>query len=236
MERLQKFLSECGVASRRKSEELIVNGKVKVNGEVVRTLGIKVSDNDLISVNGEIVKKSLKEYYLLYKPREVISSVKDEKGRKTVIDLINTETRIYPIGRLDYDTTGIILLTNDGELSNLLTHPKNNVTKEYIAKVKGFFKKDDATLLSKGILLNGKKTKPALFKLKKYDKKSDASYVKVVISEGRNHQVKDMFSFLGYDVLKLKREKYAFLDLSGLKSGEHRKLSLKEVKQLYSLK
>lgn len=141
MERLQKFLSECGVASRRKSEELIVSGKVKVNGEVVKTLGIKVSDNDLISVNGEIVKRSLKEYYLLYKPREVISSVKDEKGRKTVIDLINTETRIYPIGRLDYDTTGIILLTNDGELSSLLTHPKNNVTKEYIAKVKGFFKK-----------------------------------------------------------------------------------------------
>lgn len=236
MERLQKFLSECGVASRRKSEELIVSGKVKINGEVVKTLGVKVSDSDVVSVNGEVISKSLKEYYLLYKPREVISSAKDEKGRKTVVDLINTETRIYPVGRLDYDTTGIILLTNDGELSNLLTHPNNNITKEYIAKVKGFFKKDDATLLSMGILLNGKKTKPALFKLKKYDKKSDFSYVKVVISEGRNHQVKDMFSFLGYDVLKLKREKYAFLDLSGLKSGEYRKLSLKEVKQLYSLK
>lgn len=236
MERLQKFLSECGVASRRKSEELIVSGKVKINGKVVKTLGVKVSDSDVVSVNGEVISKSLKEYYLLYKPREVISSAKDEKGRKTVVDLINTETRIYPVGRLDYDTTGIILLTNDGELSNLLTHPNNNITKEYIAKVKGFFKKDDATLLSMGILLNGKKTKPALFKLKKYDKKSDFSYVKVVISEGRNHQVKDMFSFLGYDVLKLKREKYAFLDLSGLKSGEYRKLSLKEVKQLYSLK
>lgn len=236
MERLQKFLSECGVASRRKSEELIISGKVKVNGEVVKTLGVKVSDSDVVSVNGEVISKSLKEYYLLYKPREVISSVKDEKGRKTVVDLINTETRIYPVGRLDYDTTGVILLTNDGELSNLLTHPNNNITKEYIAKVKGFLKKNDATLLSRGILLNGKKTKPALFKLKKYDKKSDYSYVKVVISEGRNHQVKDMFSFLGYDVLKLKREKYAFLDLSGLKSGEYRKLSLKEVKQLYSLK
>ena len=121
MERLQKFLSECGVASRRKSEELILNRKVKVNGKIVKTLGVKVSDNDIIVVNGEVIKKSLKEYYLLYKPRGVISSVKDEKGRKTVVDLVNTTTRIYPIGRLDYDTTGIILLTNDGELSNLLT-------------------------------------------------------------------------------------------------------------------
>ena len=236
MERLQKFLSECGVASRRKSEELILNGKVKVNGKIVKTLGVKVSDNDIIVVNGEVIKKSLKEYYLLYKPRGVICSVKDEKGRKTVVDLVNTSTRIYPIGRLDYDTTGIILLTNDGELSNLLTHPKSNVNKEYIAKVKGFFKKEDATILSRGILLNGRKTKPATFKLKKYDKTNDVSYVKTIISEGRNHQIKNMFDSLGYRVLKLKREKYAFLDLSGLKSGEYRKLSLKEVKQLYSLK
>ena len=236
MERLQKFLSECGVASRRKSEELILNGKVKVNGKIVKTLGVKVSDNDIIVVNGEVIKKSLKEYYLLYKPRGVICSVKDEKGRKTVVDLVNTSTRIYPIGRLDYDTTGIILLTNDGELSNLLTHPKSNINKEYIAKVKGFFKKEDATILSRGILLNGRKTKPATFKLKKYDKTNDVSYVKTVISEGRNHQIKNMFDSLGYIVLKLKREKYAFLDLSGLKSGEYRKLSLKEVKQLYSLK
>lgn len=236
MERLQKFLSECGVASRRKSEELILNGKVKVNGKIVKTLGVKVSDNDIIVVNGEVIKKSLKEYYLLYKPRGVICSVKDEKGRKTVVDLVNTSTRIYPIGRLDYDTTGIILLTNDGELSNLLTHPKSNINKEYIAKVKGFFKKEDATILSRGILLNGRKTKPATFKLKKYDKTNDVSYVKTIISEGRNHQIKNMFDSLGYIVLKLKREKYAFLDLSGLKSGEYRKLSLKEVKQLYSLK
>ena len=236
MERLQKFLSECGVASRRKSEELIVNGKVKVNGVIVKTLGVKVSDNDIVMVNGEVVKKDLKEYYLLYKPRGIISSVKDEKGRKTVVDLVDVDSKIYPVGRLDYDTTGAILLTNDGELSNLLTHPNSNVNKEYVAKVKGFFKKNDAILLSKGILLDGKKTKPGLFKLKKYDKKTDSSYVKVVISEGRKHQVKDMFSSLGYEVLKLKRERYAFLNLNGLKSGQYRKLSLKEVKQLYSLK
>lgn len=236
MERLQKFISACGVASRRKAEELILAGKVKVNGVVVRELGTKVSGEDTVVIDGQVLKGEIKEYYLLYKPRGVISSSSDEKGRETVVDLIKTEKRVYPVGRLDYDTTGIILLTNDGELSNILTHPSRDVPKEYMAKVKGFFKKEDAVKLSNGILLNGVKTKKALFKLKRYDKKTDSSYVKVVITEGRNHQVKDMFNFLNYDVVKLKRERYAFLDLSGLKSGEYRKLSTKEVKQLYSLK
>ncbi len=236
MERLQKVISECGVASRRKAEELIKDGKVKVNGKVVREMGIKVSSEDYIEVNGKGLTQSTKKYYLLYKPREVISSASDDKGRKTVVDLIKTNDRIYPIGRLDYDTTGIILLTNDGELSNHLTHPSHNIEKEYLAKVKGFFKKEDAISLSNGIILEGKKTKPALFKMDRYDKKTDSSYVKVVITEGRNHQVKNMFKALNYDVQKLKRERYAFLDLSGLKSGEYRQLSIKEVKQLYSLK
>lgn len=236
MIRLQKYISECGVASRRKAEELITAGKVSVNGEVVKELGTKISESDAVVVNGKLLKKDNKKYYLLYKPREVISSSKDEKGRKTVVDLIKTTDRIYPIGRLDYDTTGIILLTNDGELSNILTHPSHNVEKEYLAKVKGFFKKEDAKKLSDGVILNGKKTKKALFKMDRYDKKSDSSYVKVIITEGRNHQVKDMFALLGYDTLKLKRERYAFLNLSGLKSGEYRELSIKEVKRLYSLK
>lgn len=236
MERLQKFISACGVTSRRKAEELISLGKVKVNGEVVRELGVKVSGSDIVEVNGQVLKTELKEYYLLYKPRGVISSSKDDKGRGTVVDLVKTKTRIYPIGRLDYDTTGIILLTNDGELSNILTHPSHNISKEYVAKVKGFFSKNDAFQLCEGIMLNGVKTKKAFFKLKKYDKANDVSYVKVIITEGRNHQVKDMFKALRYDTLKLKRERYAFLDLSGLKVGEYRALSVKEVKQLYSLK
>ncbi len=236
MERLQKFISNAGVCSRRKAEDLILNGKVSVNGEVIRELGTKVNGNDTVIVNGEILKHELKEYYLLYKPREVISSVSDDKGRKTVIDLIDTKARIYPIGRLDYDTTGIILLTNDGELSNILMHPSRNVTKEYYAKIKGFFRKEDAIKLSSGVNLDGVKTKPAKFKLDKYDKKSDTSYVKVIITEGRNHQVRNMFMSLGYDTIKLKRERYAFLDLKGLKSGEYRELSTHEVKQLYSLK
>lgn len=236
MERLQKYISNAGVCSRRKAEELILAGKVSVNGEIVRELGVKVSGTDTVIVNGEVLKSELKEYYLLNKPRGVISAVSDDKGRSTVVDLIKTKARIYPIGRLDYDTTGIILLTNDGELSNYLTHPSHDIPKEYYAKVKGFFKKEDAEKLNKGIILDGKKTKPALFKLKKYDKKTNSSYVKVIITEGRNHQVKDMFKEFGYDVLKLKRERYAYLDLGNLKSGEYRPLSVKEVKQLYSLK
>ncbi len=236
MKRLQKYISECGIASRRKAEELILNGKVKVNGEVVKTLGTKVSGSDVVTVNGQTLVSEEKEYYLLNKPREVISSVKDDKNRTTVVDLIDTNKRIYPIGRLDYDTTGILLLTNDGELSNILTHPSNDVEKEYVAKIKGFLTKEDSEKLSKGIMLNGIKTKPAYFKMKKYDKKSDTSYVKVIITEGRNHQVKDMFKEMGYEVLKLTRERYAFLDLGNLKSGEYRKLTTKEVKMLYSLK
>lgn len=236
MKRLQKYISECGIASRRKAEELILNGKVKVNGEVVKTLGTKVSGSDVVTVNGQTLVSEEKEYYLLNKPREVISSVKDDKDRTTVVDLIDTDKRIYPIGRLDYDTTGILLLTNDGELSNILTHPSNDVEKEYVAKIKGFLTKEDSEKLSKGIMLNGIKTKPAYFKMKKYDKKSDTSYVKVIITEGRNHQVKDMFKEMGYEVLKLTRERYAFLDLGNLKSGEYRKLTTKEVKMLYSLK
>lgn len=236
MKRLQKYISECGITSRRKAEELITSGKVSVNGEVVTTLGTKINETDIVMVNNKLIKEDLKEYYLLYKPREVISSVKDDKNRKTVCDLIKTKTRIFPVGRLDYDTTGIILLTNDGELSNILMHPSREVTKEYYAKVKSFFKKEDAVKLSSGVILNGKKTKKAVFKLDRYDKKNDVSYVKVVITEGRNHQVKDMFKLFNYDVVKLKREKYAFLDLTGLKSGEYRSLSLKEVKRLYGLK
>lgn len=236
MKRLQKFISECGICSRRKAEELISSGKVYVNGEKVTTLGTKISGGEDIVVDGVQLKQEEKVYYVLNKPRGYISSVNDDKGRKTVVDLINTNKKIFPIGRLDYDTTGIILLTNDGELSNILTHPKSDVTKEYYAKVKGYFEKNDAVKLSKGISLDGVKTKSAVFKLKRYDRKTDMSYVRVVLSEGRNHQVKEMFKALGYDVVKLTREKYAFLDVNDLRSGEYRELSIKEVKQLYSLK
>ena len=234
MERLQKYLSSCGIASRRKSEELILAGKVKVNGVVVRELGTKVSDKDEVEVENMEVYRKQKEYYLLYKPEKTICSVSDDKGRVTVVDLIETNEKIFPVGRLDYDTTGLLLLTNDGELTNKLTHPKGSIEKTYIAKVSGLVTGKEIHELENGIELDGVKTKKARAKLKKMDKKNNKSYVELTITEGRNHQVKNMFAALGHKVIKLKRTNYAFFDLEGLKIGEYRLLSAKEVKQLYN--
>ena len=236
MERLQKIIANSGYTSRRKAEELIKQGLVKVNGKVIYELGCKVNSNDLIEVEGNQIKKQMKEYYLLYKPRGVVTTTNDDKNRKTVVDLIETEKRIYPVGRLDYDTTGILILTNDGELTNILTHPKNNIDKIYIAKVKGLIGKKEINKLEMGVYIDNVKTSKAKARIKKYDKKSDTSIVELTIHEGRNHQVKKMFESIGYEVLKLKRERFAFLTLDGLKSGEYRSLSIKEVKKLYSLK
>jgi len=236
MERLQKVIANLGYASRRKAEELIVSGKVKVNGLVVTELGTKVKQGDSIQVENTILDNAKNyEYYLLYKPREVISSANDEHGRKTVVDLIPTGTRIYPVGRLDYDTTGIILLTNDGVLTNKLTHPSSNIPKKYIAKIDGVLSVSDVKKLCSGVIIDGKKTANAKVKVRKFDKKTNKSIVELIIHEGRNHQVKKMFECLGYDVLKLKREKYANLDLTGLKPGEYRKLTNKEIAILYSM-
>lgn len=234
MERLQKYLSSCGIASRRKSEELILAGKVKVNGKVVRELGTKVSEKDEVEVENIEVYRKEKEYYLLYKPEKTICSVSDEKGRTTIVDLIETDEKIFPVGRLDYDTTGLILLTNDGELTNKLTHPKGFVEKTYIAKVSGIVTGKEIHELEEGIELEGVKTKKARAKLKKVDKKNNKSYVELTITEGRNHQVKNMFAALGHKVLKLKRISYAFFNLEGMKIGEYRRLTAKEVKQLYN--
>ena len=235
MERLQKVIANSGYCSRRKAEELISAGKVRVNGMVISELGFKVDGNDQIIINNEVLSREEKEYILLNKPRGVVTTTSDEKNRKTVIDLVNTNKRLYPVGRLDYDTTGALLLTNDGELTNLLIHPRNKVDKVYIAKVKGFFDKESALTMGRGVVIDGVKTAKSFVKLKKYDKKSNTSLVEVVIHEGRNHQVKKMFNAVGFDVIKLKREMFAFLDVNGLKSGEYRYLSIKEVKQLYSL-
>lgn len=234
MERLQKVIANMGYCSRRKAEELILKGKVTVNGKLVDTLGTKVSEKDEIVVEGNLLSKNQKEYYLLYKPRGIITSTKDEKNRKTVIDLIPTNTRIYPVGRLDYDTSGILLLTNDGELTNAFIHPKNEIDKVYVAKIKGFISPKDLKLLSSGVVIDGKKTSKGKAKLKRFDKKTNTSIVELTIHEGRNHQVKKMFEVLGYQVLKLKREQIGCLNLSGLKVGEYRRLSPKEIKILYN--
>lgn len=234
MERLQKYLSECGVASRRKCEEIILNKKVKVNGKIVNELGYKVNSTDHVTVEDIEVKKKEKEYYILYKPEKVICSVKDDKNRTTVIDLINTSEKIFPVGRLDYDTSGLLLLTNDGELSNMLTHPSHKIEKKYLAKIDGIISPKDIYMLENGIMLDGVKTKKSKAKIQKIDKKNNKSFVELTITEGRNHQVKNMFGTLGYKVLKLKRTNYDFLTLKNLSIGQSRKLTIKEVKKLYN--
>lgn len=234
MERLQKLIAESGYCSRRKAEELIKTGHVSVNGKVITELGIKATSKDIIEIDGKKINKENKEYYLLYKPRSVITSTNDDKNRKTVVDLIETNARIYPVGRLDYDTTGIIILTNDGKLADLLMHPKNKIDKVYIAKIRGILHPNAIKELKKGVFIDGVKTSRSSVKVKRYDKKTDTSIVEIIIHEGRNHQVKKMFQAVGKDVLKLKRERISFLDLKGLKSGEYRRLNPKEIKKLYN--
>lgn len=236
MERLQKIIAQAGITSRRKAEELIIQGKVKVNGEIVTELGTKVSEKDRIEVNNQIIEKEQKEYYLLNKPRGVVTTTSDDKNRKTVIDLIPTSTRIYPVGRLDYDTTGVLLLTNDGEFANILMHPASKVEKVYIAKLEGIIKGEQINQLKDGVNIDGEMVKASRVKLKKVDSKTNTCMVQITICEGKNHQVKRMFKAVGYEVIKLKREKEAFFDVKSLQSGEFRKLTPKEISKVYGLK
>ena len=236
MERLQKVISSLGYTSRRHAEELIKKGLVKVNGVVVTELGTKVTTKDTIEVENTILDNNKNyEYYLLNKPRGIISSTRDEHNRKTVVDLIATDARIYPVGRLDYDTTGAIILTNDGYLANKLMHPSSNIYKKYVAKVSGLITGYEIKKLRDGVIIDGKKTSKAKVKLKKYDKITDKSFVELEIHEGKNHQVKKMFETIHHDVIKLKRDTYAGLNLDNLKPGEYRRLTNKEVAVLYSL-
>ncbi|AMX83034.1 pseudouridine synthase [Geobacillus subterraneus] len=236
MERLQKVIARAGIASRRKAEEMILQGRVKVNGRVVTELGVKVGPSDDVEVDGIPVEREEPVYYLLYKPRGVISSVKDEKGRKVVTDFFkDLHQRIYPVGRLDYDTSGLLLLTNDGDFANLLMHPRYEIEKVYVAKVKGIPTREQLKQLEKGVLLEDGMTAPAKVKLLSADRKKRTAIVEIRIHEGRNRQVRRMFEAIGCEVLKLKRERYAFLDLKGLRPGEYRELTPHEVKLLRAI-
>ncbi len=237
MERLQKVIANMGYCSRRKAEELILKGEVYVNGEVVNELGTKVSLNDKIVVEGVTLNKKTKyEYYLLNKPRGVICSAKDDKGRKVVTDLIDTKERIYPVGRLDYDTTGLLILTNDGDLANLLMHPSNEVEKTYLAVIEGIMTTEEIYKLKDGVVIDGVKVVPKRVKVKKRDEVKNKEKVEITIIEGRNHIVKKMFEAVGHPVAKLTRERLAFLDVKGLQSGDYRYLSMNEVKRLKAMK
>ena len=233
MERLQKVMAHSGVASRRKSEEMILQGRVSVNGKKVTELGVKVGNRDTIEVDGIPVYQEEPVYFVLYKPRGVISAVSDDKNRKVVTDFFpGVKERIFPVGRLDYDTSGLLIMTNDGEFANILTHPKHEINKTYVAKIKGTPVNDDLKMLARGVKINGRKTAPARFKILSTDKVKGTSIVELIIHEGRNHQVKNMFEAVGFPVLKLKREKVGHLDLLGLTSGKYRELNKKEVSQL----
>ena len=233
--RINKFLSSLGVASRRAIDKYIEEGRIKVNGAVAST-GIDITEDDEIYIdNKKIETKRIEEkvYFMLNKPLEVLSASSDDRGRKTVVDLIKTDKRIFPIGRLDYMTSGLILLTNDGELFNRLVHPKSEIYKKYYIKVFGEVKKEEIEELKKGVLLEDEKTLPAKVSGIKYDKNKTSMYIS--IREGRNRQIRRMIEKLGYKVLMLRREKIGELSLGDLKEGKYRELTKEEIEYLYSV-
>lgn len=237
MERLQKVIANSGYCSRRKAEELILAGKVYVDGEKVTELGTKVSGSEVIVVDGVTLQKEIKKvYYLLNKPSGYICSLNDEKGRNVVTDLIETKERIYPVGRLDYDTTGLLILTNDGEFANILMHPSNEVEKVYKATIDSILTTEEIYALKEGIVVDDIKVVPSRVKIRKKNTNKNTQVIEIGIVEGRNHIVKRIFEEMGHKVIKLKREKYAFLGLEEMPVGSYRTLTINEVKKLYNLK
>lgn len=234
--RINKYLASLGVASRREIDRYIEEGRISVNGKVI-TQGVKVTDKDKILLNGKPVKqeKTKKVYYLLNKPSGVLSTAKDDRGRKTVVDLIKANERVFPIGRLDYETEGLIILTNDGELFNRLMHPKSEIYKEYTVVAKYDIKDADIHQLKIGVKLEDGKTLPARVRIVKRDGNHGRTELKIAIREGKNRQIRRMMEAIGHPVVSLRRDKVADLELGKLKTGEYRELTYKEVKYLYSL-
>lgn len=231
--RLQKFMAKCGVASRRKSEEIILKGKVKVNGEVVKELGFKIDiDQDTVIIDGKrLGLEENKVYILLNKPTGYITTMSDEFNRKKVIDLLKgVEERVYPVGRLDYDTSGLLLLTNDGDLAYKLTHPKHEIEKKYIAKVKGIPTEEELMHFRNGLKIEDYITSKA--KVKVIHKERGNSTLEVIIHEGKNRQVRKMCSKIGHPVVELKRIEMGEIKLSDVKEGRWRYLTPKEVEYL----
>jgi len=228
--RLQKYMAQCGVASRRHAEELIRSGNVRMNGQVVTEMGVLVSEEDRIEVNGKAIKREQNLIYImLNKPSGYVTTVSDPEGRKTVLDLIEgVQERIYPVGRLDYDTTGLLILTNDGEFAYQSTHPGQETTKTYLAEVAGSPSEKTQLALRRGVMLDKRRTSPA--KVEIVEMKEKSTVLKIVIHEGRNRQVKRMFEAVGHNVLRLKRTAVGKLTLGDLKPGQWRFLAPREVK------
>lgn len=234
-ERLQKFMARCGVASRRKCEELILDGRIKVNGTVITELGFKINpEKDMVYYMSNLIKpEEIKRYIMLNKPVGVVTTVKDEKNRKTILDLVKVDERIYPIGRLDYDSSGLIILTNDGDLYNKIIHPRSEVFKTYIVKVKGLFDKEKLETLRRGVDIGGYITAPC--KARVVWSNSTSSELEISIHEGKNRQIRRMCSSLGHDVISLRRISIGKLTLGDLKQSNWRDLSEDEIKYLMNL-
>lgn len=235
MERLQKYLAECGIASRRKCEQIILDGQIKVNGIVIKNLGFKVDpDKDIVEYDGKVVTKVQHNIYImLNKPVGFVTTVKDQFGRPSVLDLIKIKDRIYPVGRLDYNTSGMLLLTNDGDLANKLMHPKHEVDKVYIAKIRGIPDDKELDRFREGLLIDNRLTAKAKIEILK--KIKNDAVVKIAIHEGRNRQIRKMCELIGHPVLTLKRIKIGDLELGELKTGHWRYLNDEEVQYLKNL-
>ncbi|HBC30415.1 MAG TPA: pseudouridine synthase [Clostridiales bacterium] len=231
-ERLQKYIARCGIASRRKAEEIILQGNVKVNGIIVKELGSKINpEKDVVTVHDKKIHEKEEHIYIkLYKPEGYITTVKDQFNRKTVLDLINISERIYPIGRLDYDTSGLLLLTDDGDLANKLMHPKYRIFKTYEVEIKGSISEASINMLRNGVLIDGYKTAPA--KVKLINQSQMNTSVQISIHEGKNRQVRKMFKKIGHRVIKLKRISFGNINLGGLSEGQWKYLTDDEVKYL----
>ncbi|MFA6611715.1 MAG: pseudouridine synthase, partial [Bacilli bacterium] len=235
MERLQKYIARSGIASRRKAEDMIREGKVKVNGEVITEMGHKISGNDIVEIDSEVLEIKEKRYFVMNKPRGIISSSNDEKGRKTVISILPPELnnyRLFPVGRLDYDTKGVLLITNDGEFMNTLVGPQSALPKEYLARVEGEVEKNDIQKLEAGIEMDGYKTQKCKAYIASVDKKNNSSSVGIIIREGKYHQVKQMFAAIGHPVKRLTRISFGEITVEGLAEGEIRELTPHEIKRL----
>ncbi len=232
--RLNKFLADCGIASRRACDKLIAEGKVKVNGKVAQVGCMVEEDVDRIEVVGKRLEPKKRDYYIvLHKPKGYVTTSNDEFGRKTVMDLIDIKTRLYPVGRLDYDTEGLLILTNDGYTANKLTHPSHEIDKVYIARISGELTRSEIAQLEQGVMVDGVKTAPAVVQVMSGDEHH--TRVKITIHEGRNRQVKKMFEAVGREVEFLKRTSVGKVKLGGLSRGKYRFCTPKEIDYLKNL-
>lgn len=236
MERLQKVIAQAGIASRRNAEKLITEGKVKVNGEIITELGFKVSKKDEIQVNNQFITMQEYEYYLINKPQKTLCANSDAHQRNLVVDLIQSDKRLFTVGRLDYDTSGVLLVTNDGEFANLLTHPKYKIKKTYELIVDAIITAAEMKKLEKGICLeDGFVTSPAKAWILFKDFEKNQTKLELTISEGKNRQVKRMIEALGHKVRKLHRKQFGTIVLKDMRQGDYRKLKPFEIKQLKTL-